>query len=219
MRIWVTRAEPGASATAERLRALGHDVVVSPLLSVRPIEVAAPDLEGVGALAFSSATGVARFAELVPDRDLPCFAVGDATAAAARAAGFLDVRSADGDVTALARLIVAAQPDGAVLHIGPSEPAGDLTGILVQGGVPARFLAVYETSPMLASPAPEGLDAIVIHSPKAARILAAMTEPRLRTLRILALSEACAAPLREAGFASLQAAASPREEALLELLR
>ncbi len=219
MRIWVTRAEPGASATAERLRALGHQVVVAPVLSVRPIELAALDLEGVGALAFSSAAGVARFAELAPDRDLPCFAVGDATAATARAAGFLDVRSADGDVTALARLIVAAQPDGAVLHIGPSEPAGDLTGILVQGGVPARFLAVYATNPTPALPALEGLDAVVIHSPKAAQVLAAMTETGLRALRIFALSEACAAPLREAGFVRLEAAASPREEALLELLR
>ncbi len=34
-RIWVTRAEPGAEATAARLRALGHAPLVASLLGVR----------------------------------------------------------------------------------------------------------------------------------------------------------------------------------------
>ncbi|WP_415491802.1 uroporphyrinogen-III synthase, partial [Brevundimonas diminuta] len=42
----------------------------------------------------------------------PVFAVGDATAEAARAAGFADVRSAAGDIHALARLIAAEAPPG-----------------------------------------------------------------------------------------------------------
>jgi len=219
LRVWVTRSEPGASATAERLRALGHEPLVAPLLTVLPLEVPALDLEGVGALAFTSVQGVSRFAELGPVRDFPVFTVGDATASAATHAGFTDVRSADGDVHALARLIAAAQPDGVVLHLGPSEPAGDLAGVLMQGGLPARFLAVYETRGVGTFPSLEGLDAVAVHSPKAARVLASINEPRLRALQVVALSEACAAPLRDAGFDRVEAAHAPREEALLELLR
>ncbi|HUH09275.1 MAG TPA: hypothetical protein VLZ73_01880, partial [Brevundimonas sp.] len=33
-RVWVTRAEPGAARTAERLTALGFDPVVVPLLTL-----------------------------------------------------------------------------------------------------------------------------------------------------------------------------------------
>jgi uroporphyrinogen-III synthase len=34
--VWVTRARPGAEATASRLDALGIEAVVEPLLEVRP---------------------------------------------------------------------------------------------------------------------------------------------------------------------------------------
>ena len=40
-RIWITRAQPGADVTAERVRALGHDALVLPLLAVR----VTPDVE------------------------------------------------------------------------------------------------------------------------------------------------------------------------------
>ena len=39
--IWITRAQPGADQTAERVRALGHEVLVAPLLEVKAV---APDI-------------------------------------------------------------------------------------------------------------------------------------------------------------------------------
>jgi hypothetical protein len=112
-----------------------------------PRPVAVVDLSGVAALAFTSVNGVAAFARLHGDRDRPVFAVGDRTARAAREAGFADVASADGDVEALAALILgqAARLDGAVLHPCALEPAGDLVSPLVAAGLSARRLAVYET--------------------------------------------------------------------------
>ena len=62
-RIWITRAQPAADVTAERVRALGHEAMVAPLLAVRPVEPEPIDLEGVAALAFTSANGVRAFAE------------------------------------------------------------------------------------------------------------------------------------------------------------
>src|SRR5262245_38438369 len=87
-RIWITRAQPGADVTAERVRALGHEAVVAPLLAVRMIPDVSIDLRGVAALAFTSANGVRAFADASGERGLKVFAVGAATASAARAAGF-----------------------------------------------------------------------------------------------------------------------------------
>src|SRR5262249_7492704 len=106
MRIWITRAEPGASRTAGRVRALGHEPVVAPLLEVHALTCAV-DPDRVAARALPSANGVRAFAERCAERPLPVFTVGDATAAAARKAGFTGVASASGDLDALADLIAA----------------------------------------------------------------------------------------------------------------
>ncbi len=222
----MTRAEPGATSTAERLRGLGFDPLIAPLLRLAPITGADLALDGVGALAFTSANGVAAFADLSPERRLPVFAVGAATAAAARARGFRSVASADGDVEALRRMILAHSPPivGAVLHPGPAEPAGDLAGGLAAGGVAARAVAVYQTlaGPPDAAPAAEirSLDAVLLHSPKAARALAAhLAACPAPHLAAVCLSPAVAAPLTNAGMAAVHVADSPDEAALMECLR
>src|SRR5258708_2588521 len=63
-KIWITRAQPGAASTAERVRALGHEAIVAPLLAVRALEDVQVDLRGVAALAFTSANGVRAFSGL-----------------------------------------------------------------------------------------------------------------------------------------------------------
>ena len=221
MRVWVTRAEPGASATAKRLRAAGHDPLVAPLLAIRFL---APlmDLNGVAALAFTSANGVRAFSALSEDRALPVFAVGDATAQAARAAGFARVRSASGDVRGLAALIEAERAGlpGEVLHPGARALAGDLAGTLTAAAVSARAVAVYEAAPAALSAETlavlPSLDAVLIHSPRAAQLLAETAAPR--TLRACCISAAAAAPLAGAGFRRIDVAARPDEESLLALL-
>lgn len=123
------------------------DPVIAPLLEIVPI-AARIDLAAGQALVFTSSNGVARFAALVADRALPAFCVGDMTARAARAAGFVAL-SADGDVEALAALIVARhQPGGGdVLHVRGRHAAGDLVGRLCAAGVPARGIALYDQVP------------------------------------------------------------------------
>src|SRR5258706_238433 len=37
-RIWITRAQPAADVTAERVRALGHEALVAPLLAVHLLD-------------------------------------------------------------------------------------------------------------------------------------------------------------------------------------
>lgn len=221
MRIWITRAEPGASRTAEKLRALGHQPVIAPLLEVHPLPGRIV-LDGVGALAFTSANGVRAFAERSPDPDLwralPVFAVGDATAAAAQKAGFGQVMSASGDLHALADLIAAHAPaiKGAVLAPGPREPAGDLPRALAAQGVTGRALALYETLPLF----PNGIgpvDAVLVHSPKAAERLAVVLGGELGPAAYC-ISPAAAAPLAGHPFAKVVWADHPDEDSLLALL-
>lgn len=224
-RVWVTRTRPGADATAERLRALGFRPLVSPLLTVVPLQPRL-DLDTAAALAFTSPNAVAAFAHLAEGdawRRLPAFAVGDATAEAIRDLGVADVRSASGDLDDLADLIAARPPSGELLVLGPREPSGDLPALLGPRGVTARAVSVHAT---VAAPAEDGrralidgaLDAILIHSAKAATILAdtSASPPSVWPV-VVAISEAAAQPL--AGLVpAIAIAAQPDENSLLSAL-
>src|SRR5882724_1447563 len=155
LRALVTRPEEDAAPLAAALAERGIDVTLEPLLAIRPLPDAPIDLAGVQALLFTSANGVRSFVELAGGRDLagwrelPVFAVGNATAAAAHSAGFARVESAAGDVNALAKL-VAERLDpkaGALFHAAGSAVAGDLAGLLEQAGFMLRREMLYEARP------------------------------------------------------------------------
>ncbi len=124
--IAVTRARPQASALAERLRALGANVVEAPAIRIEPLDAAVPDLAGYDLLCLTSPNGVARLFELVRDaRALAgpvIAAIGPGTAAALREHGVepdvIPERAvAEGLVEALAgvdvgRALIARGEDG-----------------------------------------------------------------------------------------------------------
>lgn len=224
-KIWITRTQPGADATAERVRALGHEALVAPLLAVQTLPDVEVDLTGVGALAFTSANGVRAFAEKSGDRALKVFAVGAATAQAARQAGFRSVLSADGDVEALAEGIAARKGEmrGLVLHPGAAEPAGDLTGALERHGVEARQLILYKTGPVSLTDARAqallSADVALLHSPRAAQVLARLIKTRpAPKLRAIGLSKQVLKPLARTPLAAKLAPPMPLEAALLKLI-
>lgn len=222
MKVWVTRAEPGASATAARLTARGHEPIVAPLLAIQPLPFPAlPD--ALAALAFTSRNGVTALTgrpELERLRRLPVFAVGDATAEAARSLGFHEVTSAKGDVTALAALIRThgARLEGPVVHLAALEPAGELGGAELRVIVAPVYQALeLPTAPAVISAWAE-LDAVLVHSPRAARALAAAVGDRdLSPVTAVCISPAAAAPL-PAGWRAIQTAEAPNEAALLARL-
>jgi uroporphyrinogen-III synthase len=223
--VWVTRAQPGGDATAARLRELGLEAVVAPLLEVRRIDDSPIDLTGVSAIAFTSANAVAAFAERSPERATRVFAVGDATAAAARTQRFTNVLSARGDVQALAAALATRKRElpGLILYPAAAEPAQDLAGALEAVGLKVRQLTLYETVALEASETliarlPQ-IDAVLVHSAKAARVLAAFLKahpaPRLAAF---CLSRQIARALGRAGLAAVMSAEAPNEAALLGLL-
>lgn len=223
--LWVTRAQPGADATAARLRELGVEPIVEPLLEVRAIAGADLDLTGVSALAFTSANAVAAFAARSPERTLRVFAVGDATAAAARAQRFKSVLSAQGDVAALANALTSRRRElsGVILYPAAAEPSQDLAAALAAVGLQVRQAAVYETvaalpSAALAERLPQ-IDGVLLHSAKAAQGLARFLKDHpAPALVAYCLSPQIARTVARAGLAQRLSAAQPNEMALMALV-
>jgi uroporphyrinogen-III synthase len=216
VRIWVTRTEPQAEETARRLEAMGHEPIVQPVLMVHtlPIDVT---LTGVAALAFTSRNAVSAFCQECPHRELPVFATGAGTAQEAMQSGFGQVYSADGDVEALASLIISRRPAGLVLHPAAAEAAGDLGGALDAAGVACRTLAIYETVETGLGPPPD-IEAVVIHSPRAARIVARSLSPeQAQGIEAYVISAAAAEPISYSNFRRVAVAPYPNEQALLKL--
>jgi uroporphyrinogen-III synthase len=202
----VTRPEPDAGAFAELCRASGLEPVLSPMMEIG-IKNAAPDLSGVGAVAFTSANGVRAFAANSAVRDLPVYAVGKVTARAAREAGFSDIRAAGGDVGSLAAHIGAeiGEERSAVLHVAGETLAGDLVAMLEARGIPARRQTLYSAAPAAALSAAaiaalragEGDLWVSLFSPRTARLFVALAEraglrEEFGRVRAACLSEAVA---------------------------
>lgn len=230
MRVLVTRPEADAAPLAEALAARGHSVVIEPLLAIVARPDAAVDLAGVQALALTSANGARILAERTARRDLPVFAVGDATAAAVRAAGFSDVASAGGDVADLAALMASRlDPSaGAVFHAAANRPAGDLKGRLEAAGFAVRRVALYDAVPRRAfSPTTDAalrdgrIDAVLFFSPRTGKtFVRLLSESGLTAhcgrIAAVCLSAAVAEEIEQLPWRALRIAAQPTQAALLD---
>lgn len=121
--------------------------MLSPLLAPEALAWEAPEAP-VDALMFTSPQGPAFAGEAAARyRRLPAYAVGARTAAAARAAGFADVREAGGDVGALHDAVAAAGHER-VLHLAGAhrtEAAAPASlRILVRAVYEAKLMALSD---------------------------------------------------------------------------
>ena len=226
--VLVTRAEPGASLTCQRLAALGYHAVNAATARIAATD-GAPDWTGAGAVIVTSPNGAGQLTRLGAPRTLKVFAVGPASAAAARAAGHDDVITGSGDAAGLLDIILSAPDPGRLIHVRGRDQAFDLSGALNAMGRHAHSHIAYEARMEETLPAPAlqalGPGAIVlIHSPLGAERLLALAESgrRLSALgsaHILAISEAAASAFRHSGAGRVTLAQRPDEAALLEALK
>jgi uroporphyrinogen-III synthase len=236
----VTRPEEDAAPLAVALAERGIEVTVEPLLAINPIPDAPIDLEGVQAVLFTSANGVRSFAGLAAERDLPgwrdlpAFAVGDASAAVAREAGFTQVESAGGDVAALARLVIERlDPNsGTLFHAAGSAVAGDLAGSLDAAGFGLRREMLYEAKPAdhlspatVTTLANGGFDLVLFFSPRTAATFVTLTRAvgegvvkGCASTAAVCLSPVVAAAAGELPWREVKTAARPELAALLDLI-
>lgn len=221
LRVAVTRALPEAEATATRLRAMGEEPVLAPLLTIEP-RAFESRLDGVQALLFTSSNGVRAFAAASDARSARVLAVGDATAEAARAAGFSDVRSAGGDVAMLTALAKATLDPaaGKLAHVGGAHTAGDLTGALEAAGFKVERRIAYEARAARTLPGAFAgpLDAVLFHSARAAETFVHLGAPGAERLTAACISPAVAEAARKVAWRRVVVAPAPREDALLQAL-
>lgn len=224
--IWATRTSPDNDKTADALRRLGCDALAVPVLRVAALPAKALD-EQPDAIVFTSLNGVRHHSICPALLDIPVFAVGDRTAQSAALAGYTQVVSADGDVSDLERLIVQSLPPGSrLLHLSARRPAGDLTGDLHRKGYLAIRMAVYETrenavTDLLAClPSLERIGGILIHSPRAGRVVRCCLDqsPRRFDGVVYCISDAAAAPVVGMEGIDIRVAARPDEASMLALI-
>jgi len=232
MRILVTRPVEDAAPLVAELTGLGHEALIEPLLAILPCADAVIALDGVQALLFTSANGVRAFAALSPRRDLPAFAVGDATAACCRDSGFTLVESAGGDVEDLARLVSArlSPSGGSLLHPAASAVAGDLSGQLQAQGFTVRRQILYRSEPAthlgqatISAFQAGAVDAVLFFSPRTAATFVTLArngdlERFLPMVTACCLSAAVAEAVAPLAWRRIVTAAKPTKAALLAVL-
>lgn len=208
-RVLVLRPEPGASETAARAREAGLDPVIVPLFKVEAIAWKALEAGSFDAVLLTSANAVRCAGEAIRAlRGLKAYAVGESTAEAARGAGFDIAAVGDAGVD---RLLGSIESDLRLLHLcgedrrAPENARQRITAVPVY-----RALAI--DTPELSSA--EGAVAM-IHSPRAGRRFAELVEER-GSIAIAAISAAAAEAVGN-GWARVEAAADPTDDALLAL--
>jgi uroporphyrinogen-III synthase len=230
MLVLVTRPREQASTTVALLEARGHRALVDPVLQVVPLPLPKVDPGGIAALLLTSANTVPL---LPPDlRSLPMLAVGEATAAAARAVGCTVLAVGTEDGRRLAGLAASMLPrhGGTLLHPGAAEPRPGLAEALLAEGYDYRHLALYRTEPSTclgeetrAALREEVLDAALFFSPRTAVVwrrllIEAGLQPLVRRMMAISLSEAVAVELRPLGWRALLVADRRDQEALIGCL-
>ncbi len=218
MRVLVTRPEPGAAATAARLVALGHHVLTAPLLTIEPRDWQLPETP-VDALVLTSANAPRLWSDrLAPLRHLPVFAVGHATAVAARRAGFTDITAGEDGASALPALL-ARRGHGRLLHLAGEER----TPIDWPPGVAVEARTVYAALPadafaegVAAALAASAIDVVLLFSPRTAAVFASLCGRHGITRGGVAIAAISDAALTAAGtgWRASVAAAAPHEAAL-----
>lgn len=235
MRILVTRPRDEAQRTANRLRDLGHEALIAPVLDIEALSDAAIGSGPWAAVLMTSGNAARALMTHASCRDLgklPVFAVGGRTAEAARLAGFSEVISADGDGDDLVRLVTArigANPQP-LLYLAGSDVARDLAGDLAARGLEVETVVLYRARaaailPQNVAAALEtgAVDGVLHYSRRSAAIFVdcAKTGGLLRHIKALphlCLSDRAAGPLRDIDATDIRVARKPDEAALLDLL-
>lgn len=225
MRLLVTRAKTHAEATAARLRALGDEVDISPLLNISACTWQAPE-HPIAGLVFTSANAVhCAGPALARWLSLPVFVVGAATAQAARQKAFTDVRLRDDvqDAQSLFMWLASQKFDAPLLHLtgrdqtATEKPAGLAMDTRV---VYAAELVPQFTKDVAAALHAGRIDAVLLYSPRTAEHFAALYDalglPRAKLI-VAAMSQAIAVAAGT-GWRSVVVAGRPAEAALFDAL-
>lgn len=206
-RLLLLRPEPGLAASAERARQLGLDVVACPLFRVEPLTWEAPDPAEFDGLLLTSANALRHSGPgLRRLSALPVYAVGEATALAARSREFTVEHVGRGG---LPELLEKTPATLRLLHLTGADHR-DVTDARIDRRIVYRSVTI--DAPAL--PDLSGL-VVAVHSPRAGSRLAELAAERCRTA-ITAISAAAAVACGE-GWERVEIAVKPDDDSLLAL--
>jgi uroporphyrinogen-III synthase len=231
VRLLLTRPATDAARTAAALRARGHEPVLLPLLDIEMLsdaELGAGPWTAILVTSTNAVRAIARHKRHDELRGVTVFTVGERSAQAMRDVGFADVVSARGDVTDLAKLVVARiKSPTRLLYLAGEERSGDLAGLLRARNLAVDTALVYRAvinkTPRAAAAFAANIDGVLHFSRRSAEAYlaaagdAGLLESALKNPIHFCLSARVAEPLRLAGAARLHIAARADEAALLEL--
>lgn len=234
-RILVTRPQPAAGDFADRLKREGFGALIAPMTEYVELDHHIGDIAKYNGFIFTSAQGVNIFARNFTERYIPIFAVGDATAHTAEAAGFQRVYSAQGDAAALQEL-VAAEKDSLklknMLHVCGEDTAEDFGTALQDIGVYVERVPVYKAKFVDKLPA-ETVQALKNNEITTVTLLSARTaenfvrlvqqDPALAGsttgIEAVCLSDRVAEAAKPLPWRVMRIAAAPQLESVMDLLR
>lgn len=228
--ILITRPEPSARTLKKMLEAKGYEALIEPLLKIEPLRPMAPLRGNVQGIALTSANAVSALREEA--KRLPIFAVGKATADAARKAGCDHVMSGDGDGAALAELIAGtcSPSDGAILHLAGEVVREDFHLGLEAKGFHIKREVVYRARPaaafseeLLRAWRSHKVSAVLLFSPRTAEILVRLLiehdlADQVDRTTAICVSEATATPCRELVWREICLALEPNQDAMIRSL-
>jgi len=239
MAVLVTRPHPDDETTAASLRARGFDVLRAPMLRFEPVAVHEDMNARYSAVIVTSANALRGVEPLLKGHrmlELPLFAVGDHTAAAARRAGFTHVVSANGDAANLRALVLASlkakelKKASTLLYLAGAELSRDLASELEESGFRVVTQTTYRMIAVKSLPseardafAANQVEAVLHYSQRSARAFLDAARAAGVEISALAIPQCCisatvASVVRDAGATQVVVAATPDENALLEAL-
>ncbi len=223
--VLITRPREDAGRTADLVASRGFVPLVAPLLNVRHLSPALPG--AVRAVLVTSGNALAG----LPVLPVPLLAVGDVTAARARAAGFADVHSAGRDAAALvelARQIVPPDAGPVLLACGMRQGFA-LAASLRAAGYRVFRRVTYDAAPVRTLPAAaadalrgDALYAVLFLSAETAatfvRVMPSGLCPRLANVLALAIGKPAADALDALPWREIRLARTPTLDDVLAQL-
>lgn len=229
MNIIVTRPEEDGSPLKAKLEAMGHRVILMPLLRIVPRKPAFIRKLPYQAIVATSANGIRALTGHEELKSIRMLTVGPQSLKVAKDADFTKAEAHGGDLDGLvAHIRKVLQPTaGPILYLSGNETAGDLEGQLNKAGFDCWRSIVYDAvqakdpGPAEAALRSRTADGVLLYSPRSARIWckivwdAGLAE-EAASAHYFCLSRNVAATLPKTW--SRTVAKSPDEAALLALL-
>jgi len=204
--------------------------MIEPLLTIEQVDRAWSVPTDVQLIVLTSANAVPSLND--ESKTYPIYAVGEATAAAAKAVGCKQVHVAEGDIEKLSRLIVenCRSRDGSILHLSGEVIREGLANHLDKHGFRYQRQIVYKavasagfSDDVIDAWRHRIMTAVLLLSPRTAEILVHLLTRHglvnyVDSTAAICLSKDAATPLKGLAWKSIRSAARPNRQALLRAL-